>query len=155
MQSESFFRHARNHWFVYLALLCLGAAAGLTLFQLTEPRDPTPRLLLISDGTEAPALAYDAQVTYAAADADPEQRQAYVLTTGSGGFSLFCAPESLLKELYESQLIQPVAMPNALPADDGTPIAVPIGAGYALCLAHHAQPGAEEALRQLTEIAGN
>lgn len=153
MQSEPFHRHLLAHWPAYLVLLCLCAVAGLTLFQLTAPRNPTPRLLLISDGTPPPELDYDAAVDYAAADAQPELRQRYVLVTGSGGYDVFCAPIALLDELYAQQLIQPLACPGALTAADGTPVALPLDDAHALCLAHHAAPGAEEYLTDLARSA--
>lgn len=153
MQPEPFHRHFRNHWPVYLVLLCLCAVAGLTLFQLTAPEADSPRLLLISDGNPPPALAFDGQVRYAAEDAQPEQRQVYVLTTGSGGFDLFCAPISLLDELYAQQLIRPLSQDGALTAADGTPMALPLGDEYALCLAFCAREGSEDTLMRLAREA--
>ncbi len=153
MQPESFYRHFRSHWPVYLTLLCLCATVGLTLFHLTEPKDESPRLLLISDGNPPPELAFDGQVRYAAESDPPEQRQVYVLTTGSGGFDVFCAPVGLLDELYAQQLIQPLFLDGALTTGDGTPVALPLGGGYALCLAHRAREGAEAALALLAREA--
>ena len=142
MRREPFWRHFAGHWPVYLALLCLCVVLGATLFALTAPRNSAPRTLLICDGGPLPDTAFDARVDYPAADASPELVQAYVLTTGSGGYDYFIAPIARLQELYDQQLIQPIAHDGARALADGTPIAIDLNAAYALCLSHCASEAA-------------
>ena len=146
MRREPIWRHIAGHWLTYAAILCVCVTIGTTLFAVTAPKDPSPRTLLINGGGTLPDTPCDAQVDYPAADSDPEIVQTYVLTTGSGGYDYFIAPTTLLQELYDQQLIQPISAENALSLSNGTPIALALNEDYALCLSHSA---GEEAIRLL------
>ena len=138
MKRESFLRHLMARPLVYLLLASACLLAGITLFQLTEPRTDEMRTLLIDAGGTLPNIAHHARVEYPGEDASPEVVQTYVLTTGGGDFDYFIAPTAIVPELIDQQLIRPI------PANGE--FALPLNDGYALCLAHSADDRAASAL---------
>lgn len=152
MKPDSFFHHLKGHPIPYAAILCLCAVVALTVFRVTAPSKSGPSVLLIEEGGTPPDMEYDATVAYAAADANPEFRQTYVLLSGSFAYDLICAPEALLGELFSEQLIQPLSgiYPDACRVGD-TAVALPLSGGYCLCLSHHANSGTEMELALLAQ----
>lgn len=138
MKRENFFRHFASHWMVYLLLAGACLLAGLTLFQVTEPRSNEPRILLIDAGGTIPELAWHVRAEYPGEDSPPEVVQTYVLTTGGGDFDYFIAPISILPELIDQQLIRPILASGDL--------SLPLNDDYALCLAHSANADAADLL---------